>query len=239
MKTAIIGAIFSLLTAFSSYGADYQGDLISRNKSDSAIKFLKPPLSLTVLQNRPDKGFYYFFSNEKPKFDEALNIVSKDNDAFDKIISDTKTIKKTLRATDPARLAPASIGADFRGIIKRNRLKDLSRINPSDILLIYRREVIIQSTKEFPNSYFQNPELFLKPSATDFSIGILTKGLVYITKQKKVLALPHNKQSIMITKGQSDTNIILATAVKIGLKKLAEEAKKKIQAQKKIVTKSY
>ncbi len=239
MKTAIIGTIFSLLTAFSNYGADYQGDLISKNKSDSAIKFLKPPLSLTVLQNRPQKGFYYFFSNEKPKFDEALNIISKDNDAFDKIISDTKTIKKTLRATDPARLSPASVGADFRGVINRNRLKDLFKINPSDILLIYRREFIIQSTKEFSNSYFQSPELFLKPSSTDFSIEILTKGLVYISKQRKVLALPYNKKSITISEGQSDINIILATVVKSGLKKLAEEAKKKIQAQKKIITKSY
>lgn len=239
MKTAIIGAIFSLLTAFGNYGANYQGDLISSNKSDSAIKFLKPPLSLTVLQNRPEKGFYYFFSNEKPKFDEALGDVSKDNDAFDKIISDTKTIKKTLRSTDPARLAPASIGADFRGVINRNRLKDLFKTNPSDILLIYRREVIVQSTKEFSNSYFQTPELFLKPLTTDFSIEILTKGLVYISKQKKILALPHNNQSVNISKGQSDADMILARAVKSGLKKLAEEAKRKIQAQKKIVTKSY
>jgi hypothetical protein len=239
MKTAIIGAIFSLLTAFGNYGTNYQGDLISSNKSDSAIKFLKPPLSLTVLQNRPEKGFYYFFSNEKPKFDEALSGVSKDNDAFDKIISDTKIIKKTLRSTDPARLAPASIGADFRGIINRNRLKDLFKTNPSDILLIYRREIIVQSTKEFSNSYFQTPELFLKPLTTDFSIEVLTKGLVYISKQKKILALPHNKQNINISKGQSDADMILAGAVKSGLKKLAEEAKKKIQAQKKIVTKSY
>jgi hypothetical protein len=239
MKTAIIGAIFSLLTTFGNYEADYQGDLISSNKSDSAIKFLKPPLSLTVLQNRPEKGFYYFFSNGKPKFDEALASVSKDNDAFDKIISDTKIIKKTLRSTDPARLAPASVGADFKGVINRNRLKGLFKTNPSDILLIYRREVKIQSTKEFSNSYFQAPELFLKPSATDFSIEISTKGLVYISKQKKVLALPYNKQNITISKGQSDIDIILATTVKSGLKKLAEEAKKKIQAQKKIITKSY
>jgi len=239
MKTSILGVIFSLLTAFSNFGADYQGDLISRNKSDSAIKFLTPPLSLTVLQNRPKKGFYFFFLNEKPKFNEALDSVSKNNDAFDKIISDTKIIKKTLRSTDPARLAPASVGADFRGVINRNRLKDLFKSNPSDILLIYRREVIIQSAKEFPNSYFQTPELFLQPSTTDFSIQILTKGLVYISKQKKVLALPYNKQNIAISEGQNDINAILATTVKSGLKKLAEEAKKRIQAQKKIVTKSY
>ena len=120
-----------------------------------------------------------------------------------------------------------------------NDTMGLFKTNPSDILLIYRREVKIQSTKEFSNSYFQAPELFLKPSATDFSIEISTKGLVYISKQKKVLALPYNKQNITISKGQSDIDIILATTVKSGLKKLAEEAKKKIQAQKKIITKSY
>ena len=59
MKTVTFGIILSFLIAFNSYGADYQGDLISRNKSDSAVKFLKPPLSLTVLQNRPEKGFYF------------------------------------------------------------------------------------------------------------------------------------------------------------------------------------
>ena len=79
----------------------------------------------------------------------------------------------------------------------------------------------------------------MKPSETDFSIEILTKGLVYISKQKKVLALSHNRQGINIAKGQSDIDAILGRAVKSGLKKLAEEAKKKIQAQKKIITKSY
>jgi len=239
MKTVTFGIILSFLIAFNSYGADYQGDLISRNKSDSAVKFLKPPLSLTVLQNRPEKGFYFFFSNKKPKFDEALSGNSKDKDALDKIISDTKIIKKTLRSTDPARLTPSSVGTDFRGIINRDRLKDLSKTNPSDILLIYRREVLFQSTNEFPDSYFQTPELFLKPSETDFSMEILTKGLVYISKQKKVLALPHNKQNVNISKGQSNTDVALTKMVKSGLKKLAEEAKKKIQAQKKIITKSY
>lgn len=239
MKTAIFGAILGLLTVLNDYGTNYQGDLISKAKSDSAIRYLKPPLSLTVLQNRPEKGFYYFFSNEKPKFDEDLNGVLKDSDSFDKIISDPKIIRKTLRSIDPARLAPASVGADFRGVINRNRLKDLSKINPSDIILVYRREIIIRSTREFPDSYFQTPELFLKPSTTDFSIEVLTKGLVYISKQKKVLALSNNKQNVSVSKEQNNTDLVLARAIKKGLKKLSEEAKKKIQAQKKIITKSY
>ncbi len=239
MKTIIIGAILSLLATISTYEPNYQSDLISRNKSDSAVKFLKPPLSLTVLQNRPQKGFYYFFSNEESKFDEGLSGIVSEDDAFDKIISNDKVINKTLRATDPARLAPASVGADFRGVISRNRLKDLYKINPSDILLVYRREIIVQSKQEFSDSYFQTPELFLKSPDSDLSIKIMTKGLVYISKQKNILALPQNKQIVSVSKGQNDNAIILSKAVKSGLKKLAEEAKKKIRAQKKIITKSY
>jgi hypothetical protein len=239
MKTAIIGTIFSLFTAVNAYAVNYQGDLISRNKSDSAIKFLKPPLSLAVLQNRPEKGFYYFFSNKKPKYDEALGGAPKDNDAFDIIISDTKIIKKTLRSIDPARLAPASLGADIRGVVDRNQLKELIKTIPSDILLVYRREILVKSAREFPDSYFQNPELFLNLATADFTIEISTKGLVYISKQKKVLALPYNKQSVSISKGQNDIGHLLVNAVKNGLKTLANEAKNKIRAQKKIITKSY
>ncbi len=239
MKTIIAGTILSLLTVLVNYGPNYQGDLISRNKSDSAVKFLKPPLSLTVLQNRPEKGFYYFFSNGKPKFDGDLSVAASKEDAFDKIISNERTIVKTLRATDPARLAPASVGLDFRGIINRSRLKALSKTNFSDILLVFRREILVHSEQEFSNSFFQTPELFLKSPNVDFSIEILTKGLVYISKQKKVLALPHNKESVSISKGQNNIDIILTKMVKNGLKKLAGEAKNKIQAQKKIITKSY
>ncbi len=239
MKTAIIGTIFSLFTAFNNYAVNYQGDLISRNKSDSTIKFLKPPLSLTVLQNRPENGLYYFFSNNKPKFDEALGGAPKENDAFDIIISDTKIIKKTLRSTDPARLAPASLGEDIRGVVSRNQLKELIKTISSDILIVYRREILIQSPQEFPDTYFQNPELFLKLATADFTIEISTKGLVYISKQKKVLALPYNKQSISISKGQNDIGALLSNAVKNGLKTLANDAKMKIRAQKKIITKSY
>ena len=117
--------------------------------------------------------------------------------------------------------------------------KNLFKTNSSNILFIFQREIKVQSAKEFPDSYFQTPELFLKPATTNFSVKILTKGLVYISKQKKVLALSHNKQSVKITKGQSNIDLILQRVVKSGLKKLAEEAKKKIRAQKKIITKSY
>ena len=218
MKTIIAGTILSLITSFSNYGSNYQGDLISRNKSDTAVKFLKPPLSLTVLQNRPKKGFYYFFANQKPKFDEVLNGVLNQEDKFEKIFSDEKIIKKTLRATDPARLSPALLGTDSRGVINRSKLKSLSKINPSDILIIYRREITTSSEQSFSNDYFQTPELFLRPPKIDFSITILTKGLVYISKQRKILAIPSNKQITSISKSQKDIDIILKKAVKIGLK---------------------
>jgi len=240
MKTSIIATVISLITAFNlSDSNNYYGDLISKNKSDSAIKYLKPPLSITVMQNRPNRGFYYFFSNKKPKFDKKISSSLKNNDALDKIISDPKVIRKTLGSADPTRLTPSTLGPDFRGIINRNRLRELSETVDSDIILIYRRELSIQSAKEFSIAFFQNPELFLNVAETDFIFQLTTKGLVYISKQKKVINLAYNNQNISITKGQSDFNIQLDKAVRNGLKKLAEEAKKKIRAQKKIITKSY
>ena len=239
MKTVITAVLLNFLVTFNAFGLNYNDDLISRNNSDSAIKYLKPPLSLTVLQNRPEKGLYYFFSNRTAKFDNDINNSLDKNNRFEKLVSSPSVIKKTLRATDPARLSPASIGLDFRGAVTRDQLKNLYKSNSSDILIVYRREIDIISSKEFSDSYFNNPERFLKPSDTDFSIEILTKGLVYISKQRKILALPSNRQNISIAAGQSDTNVVLGKAVKMGLKTLAEEAKKKIQAQKKIVTKSY
>jgi|TARA_B110000438_G_C15778318_1_gene635102 hypothetical protein len=239
MKTIITAIILYLLITFNAFGLDYNDDLISSNKSDSAIKYLKPPLSLTVLQNRPQNGLYYFFSNQTAKFNDQINDSPEKNNRFEKIVSSSNIIKKTLRATDPARLAPASIGLDFRGPVTRDRLKVLYKSNPSDILILYRREIKLNSLHEFSNSYFKNPELFLKTSDIKFSIAILTKGLVYISKQKKVLALPSNNQNVSITTSQDDIEVLLGKAVKTGLKILSGEAKKIIQAQKKIITKSY
>ena len=76
--------IFSdLVIAASPYN-----DLIKRNKSDTAVKFLKPPLSLAIVQNRPIKGFYFFYdSKQNPSFDELLLGKPLESDEFDNIVS--------------------------------------------------------------------------------------------------------------------------------------------------------
>ncbi len=103
---------------------------------------------------------------------------------------DPKQIRKTLLKVDPARIAPAKAGEAFTGPVTRDRLRQLAQQYSEDVIFIFRRNL---------------------------KTGIIRyEGLLYLAKQKKVLALKSNENADEFS----------------GLKTLAQEARKLLHSHK-------
>jgi len=95
-------------------------DVFEVRASDSAVKMIRFPQSLTVIWNRPAPAA----------------------EKFDSILGDPATLKRTLRKIDPARIAPAALGEEFIGPVTRKALDGLGKKYDVDLLLVFRREVV-------------------------------------------------------------------------------------------------
>ncbi len=103
---------------------------------------------------------------------------------------DPKQIRKTLLKVDPARIAPAKAGEAFTGPVTRDRLRELAQQYSEDVIFIFRRNL---------------------------KTGIIRyEGLLYLAKQKKILALKSNENADPFA----------------GLKTLAQEARKLLHSHK-------
>ena len=133
-------------------------------------------------------------------FPKSLRVIEnrgnkKNSDRF----SDPKRIRKTLLKLDPARIAPAQAGEPVTGPVTRVRLKELAKQYNEDVIFIFRRTVNNEKN------------------------SIRHQGLLYLSKQKKVLALKESKE----TGSGSLEEMDLA-----GLKFLAKQAKKVLHSHK-------
>ena len=199
------------------WGSEYKGDLILKNRSDYSVKFLTPPLSIVVINNQPKKGPFYFFRDGKNQSEKIKSSINN-HETIWSILNDPKLIKDTLMKTDPTRLTPSKKGSNHKGPVTKPILRALSNEQHGDLLFIFRW--ILEDESD------SNIESIGKPG---YLFTLTASGLVYISKQNKVLALPD-----VIKKGED-----LKKMAYYGLEMLASNAKKIIQAQKKIVTKSY
>lgn len=95
-------------------------DALETRASDSAVKMIHFPQSLTVIWNRPASG----------------------SGKFDQIFNDTAILKRTLRKIDPARIAPATLGDKLIGQVTREVLDNLGKKYKVDLLLVFRRELL-------------------------------------------------------------------------------------------------
>jgi hypothetical protein len=205
-----------------------QEDLFSRNKSDSTIKMLVFPLSMAVVENRPRKGLYFFYEGETRKFNQELNGKSEslENPLF-AILSDAKTIKKTLVKSDPTRVSPAKQYEDLLGTITKVELKQLSSKYKKDMILVFRRDIYLQPDAKLHDTLYQHPEELLNLK-TRIDIKIKNTALLYLAKQNKVLMIPSNEQSKTILPGGSAKSELQDLA-NTGLQKLAKQTKKVIR----------
>ena len=133
-------------------------------------------------------------------FPKSLRVIENFGEGeVNKDFSDPKRIKKTLLKLDPARIVPAKMGEPTTGPITRDSLKHLAKQYSEDVILIFRRSV------------------------DNGKNSIRHQGLIYLAKQKKVLALKESKES----GSESIQEMDLA-----GLKTLAKKAKKVLHSHK-------
>ncbi len=118
MKLSSLLLVLALLLA----GTEVHADLFTKAASDSAIKMLRFPQSLAVIQSRPSGP------NELPLKTES-------------ILNDLRALR-ILRKVDPARIAPATIEEDFNEAVTRPALAALGKKYDVDILLLFRREIL-------------------------------------------------------------------------------------------------
>ncbi len=118
MKLSSLLLVWALLLA----NTEVHADLFTKAASDSAIKMLRFPQSLAVIQSRPSGP------NELPLKTES-------------ILNDLRALR-ILRKVDPARIAPATLEEDFYEAVTRPALAALGKKYDVDILLLFRREIL-------------------------------------------------------------------------------------------------
>ncbi len=240
-KIWIFSGLFFLMAFLPSTSSGLD-DLFSRKKSDSAIKPLVFPLSMAVIENRPMKGLYYFYEGEAEKFDESFegNPDSSDNN-FYSLLSDPTLIKKTLGATDPTRITPSKRGNDIRGPLTRMELKEISKKVSKDLIFVFRREIRMIATFPLPQSVFLQPdEFFTYKWPGPYTVKIRNQGLIYLTKQNKLMVVPSNEKSksffpIKETIPAEELKAGWQKLAKEGLEDLAAAARKTIRAKQFVV----
>ena len=133
-------------------------------------------------------------------FPKSLRVIeSLRSNQINESFSDPKRIKKSLLKLDPARIAPSKMGESVTGAITRNILKHLAKKYSDDVFLVFRRT-------------FNNEKN-----------SIRHQGLLYLAKQRKVLALREIEESSSGSLREMDL---------AGLKILAKEAKKVLHSHK-------
>ena len=133
-------------------------------------------------------------------FPKSLRVVENlESKETSELFSGPKRIRKTLLKIDPARIAPAKVGELVKGPVTRKSLQQLAHQYKEDVIFIFRR-----TFNEEKNS-------------------IRHQGLLYLARQKKILALKENVGTDFGSVQEMDL---------AGLKTLAKEAKKALHSHK-------
>ena len=129
-----------------------------------------------------------------------------------------KQIRRTLLKVDPARIVPAKSGESFVGEITREKLKELTQIYSEDVIFLFRR------------SYEPN----LLPIKDNKTVKARHTGLLYLAKQKKVLALQGSVKEEAFSGKESakEQTERLKKLDQAGLKALSLQAKKVLHSHK-------
>ena len=185
-------------------GTEVHADLFTTRTSDSAIKMLRFPQSLAVIQSH-SSGPRAAENPSSPLRAGGDNQLALQTES---ILNDPRALR-ILRKVDPARIAPASLEEGFHEAVTRSALEALGKKYDVDILLLFRREIL---------------------GMTDTSLKVRTRGLVYLVRQKKIVTVPANETETPFT--AEDMKEKISAMNEAALKKLAGAACKQILSHK-------
>ncbi len=199
----VASILFGLLCSLMALPAWADVDLISKGKTDSAVKMLVFPKSLRVIEN-----------------------LTTQVGQLDVILSDPKLIRKTLLKVDPARVVPAKAGEPFAGSVTRERLRKLAKRYSEDVIFVFRRKLKIELEGLTAAELLSTQQ--------EHIVHISFQGLLYLARQKRVLALKGNEKMDQFS-GSTSPELRAERWRKLagdGLKKLAQGARKVLHSHK-------
>ena len=132
-------------------------------------------------------------------FPQSLRVIENRDNELNDIFTDPKRIRKILLKVDPARIVPAKTGEPAIGIVTRDNLRQFAKRYSEDIIFIFRR------TWDGAKNEIHH------------------QGILYLARQKKVLALKESINSGSESMQEMDV---------AGLKNLAQEARKVLHSHK-------
>ena len=153
-----------------------------------------------------------------PKSLRVVENITAGLSGLHRVFNDPKQIRRTLLKVDPARIVPAKSGESFLGEITREKLKELTQIYPENVIFVFRR------------SYEPNP----LASKDNKIVKARHTGILYLAKQKKVLALQGSVKEEAFSGKESAKEQAehLKQLDQAGLKALSLQAKKVLHSHK-------
>jgi len=153
-----------------------------------------------------------------PKSLRVVENITAELSDLHQIFNDPKQIRRTLLKLDPARIVPAKGGESFVGEITREKLKELTQVYSEDVIFVFRR------------SYEPNP-LSIKDNKI---VKARHTGILYLAKQKKVLALQGSvkEEAFSGKKSAKQQAEHLKKLDQEGLKELSLQARKVLHSHK-------
>ena len=150
-------------------------DPFLKKKSDIAIKPFVFPKSMVVVQRCFRKAACLVHNPGLGVGSYYEDMVGVNPDQTNEIFSNKTRVKNTLLKIDPARIAPVSLGENLQMNPKGYWLyeKENAKYNV-DFILYYR----------------------ITFNHADPEANVLTEGRIYLTRQRKILIIPSNRQSV-------------------------------------------
>ena len=193
----------------------YGDDVFEIKKSDTAIKPLVFPKSMTVIRECYPENWGCLLLDPEPGMGHIDKAVVENSKYIHEAIDNEKAIKKYLVRLDPTRIAPSKRGKDHEALsilnemdISKRVLKELGKQYDTDFIFVFRRTIFHISRPRY----------------------IRTEGRIYLVRQDKLLVMPSNDQILELD--VTDLQKRLQDINRNGLQQLAKDARKVILSHK-------
>jgi len=173
---------------------------------------LANPAIISIQENRPSKGYYYFYNNNKKIFGNSIEgeieIVSNDN--FNSILSERKIIGQRFVNIDFNYIPQIFYQDDIKGDIGGSLLKSYNPKIKTDLMLIFRRIIHINSEKELPTSFFLSPNLLISSNTLKeigrYELTLINEGILYDVKNEHIYNIKPTSHQIELPASHAQTS---------------------------------
>jgi len=167
---------------------DDPGDILPRGvygqTPDAPAPGPRLPARLAVFVNRPERGLYYMYVNDRALFGKDVNgAQDAKDDAFDLLMTNRPALEWAFQREAGAAIDEVDVEGVVRGELSRGVLDRLARESGADLVLVIRRIFNVNAKGEVPPSVALGPEgIFMSPvegSLDAQSVAMETQAVLY------------------------------------------------------------